>query len=151
VEAGDESELDRVAPGHKDNRHRGGCGVGRERCRGIADDQGHRPPNQFGNERGQPMVIFRRAQFDRDILALDKACFLQTLAEYGHPGRDIIDRPGAQKPNHWHRWLLRVRRERPCRCTAQCEYEFSPPDVDCHANPPAGGRVHAIRRDDITL
>ena len=27
---------------------------------------------------------------------------------------------------------------------AQCEYEFSPSDVDCHATPPAGGRVHAI-------
>jgi hypothetical protein len=41
--------------------------------------------------------------------------------------------------------LLRVRRERPrgC-CAAQCEYEFSPSDVDCHATPPAGGRVHAI-------
>ena len=30
--------------------------------------------------------------------------------------------------------LLRVRRERPRRGrAAQCEYEFSPSDVDCHA------------------
>ena len=27
---------------------------------------------------------------------------------------------------------------------AQCEYEFPPSDVDCHAIAPAGGRVHAI-------
>ena len=41
--------------------------------------------------------------------------------------------------------LLRARRERPRSCrAAQCEYEFSPSDVDCHATPPAGGRVHAI-------
>jgi hypothetical protein len=41
--------------------------------------------------------------------------------------------------------LLRARRQRPRGCrAAQCEYEFSPSDVDCHATPPAGGRVHAI-------
>jgi hypothetical protein len=38
-----------------------------------------------------------------------------------------------------------ARAERPRSCCAdQCEYEFSPSDVDCHATPPAGGRVHAI-------
>src|SRR4029077_7848146 len=42
--------------------------------------------------------------------------------------------------------LLRAcgKRRRSC-CAAQCEYEFSPSDVDCHATPPAGGRVHANR------
>ena len=44
-----------------------------------------------------------------------------------------------------HASLLRARRERPRnRRAAQSEYEFSPSDVDCHATPPAGGRVHAI-------
>jgi hypothetical protein len=33
--------------------------------------------------------------------------------------------------------LLRARRERPRRGrAAQCEYEFSPSDVDCHATLP---------------
>src|SRR5215468_11382150 len=33
--------------------------------------------------------------------------------------------------------LLRASRERPHRCcAAQCEYEFSPSDVDCHATLP---------------
>jgi hypothetical protein len=40
--------------------------------------------------------------------------------------------------------LLRLRRERPRRRrAAQCEHEFSPSDVNCHATPPAGGCVHA--------
>ena len=47
--------------------------------------------------------------------------------------------------------LLRARRKRPCGCRAsQCEYEFSPSDVDCHATTPAEV-VHANRGDDITL
>jgi hypothetical protein len=29
-------------------------------------------------------LIFRRAVFDHDVLALDEACFLQALAERGH-------------------------------------------------------------------
>jgi hypothetical protein len=41
--------------------------------------------------------------------------------------------------------LLRTRNKRPrgC-CAAQCEYDVSPSDVDCHATPPAGGCVHAM-------
>ena len=51
----------------------------------FADDHGHRPANQFGHQRRQPvMLIFRLAKFDRDVLALDEACFLQALAERGH-------------------------------------------------------------------
>ena len=34
-----------------------------------------------GNRSG---LIFRPAKFDRDVLTLDKACFLQALAERGH-------------------------------------------------------------------
>src|SRR4029434_1715087 len=42
-------------------------------------------------------------------------------------------------------------RLRPCRerprscCAAKRNNKFSPSDVDCHATPPAGGRVHANR------
>jgi hypothetical protein len=58
----------------------------------------------------------------------------------------------AEISDYRHCFLLRARRKRPRSCcAAQCEYEFSPSDVDCHATPPAGGRVHAIEGDDITL
>jgi hypothetical protein len=33
--------------------------------------------------------------------------------------------------------LLRSRSERPPRRAAQCEYEFSPSEVDCHATLPS--------------
>ena len=53
--------------------------------------------------------------------------------------------------------LLRVRRERPrgC-CAAQCEYEFSPSDVDCHATLPPEvvymqGRYHALAKERTML
>ena len=50
----------------------------------------------------------------------------------------------ALETDRRHR-LLRARRERPSSCcAAQWNNEFSPSDVDCHAYPPAGGRVHAI-------
>jgi hypothetical protein len=54
-------------------------------------------------------------EFDRDVLALDKACFLQALAERGHEVRHVSERPAVEKPHHRHRRLLRTRRERPRR------------------------------------
>jgi hypothetical protein len=37
-------------------------------------------------------LIFRRAVFDHDVLALDEACFLQALAERGHQVSGIVSR-----------------------------------------------------------
>ena len=89
VEAGDQALLDRVAPAREDDRHRRGCGLGRERRNGVPDDHGHRPANQIGHQSRQPIgLILRRAEFDRDVLALDEACFLQALAERGHEVRE---------------------------------------------------------------
>jgi hypothetical protein len=40
--------------------------------------------NQIGDERRQPIeATIRRAEFDRDVLALDIARFFQALAESG--------------------------------------------------------------------
>src|SRR5262249_54508324 len=85
VEAGDEANPDRVAPGHKDDRHRRGYGLGRERRRGIADDQGYLPVKKVRHQTRQPVsLMLVRAVLDRDVLALDEACFLQTLVERSH-------------------------------------------------------------------
>src|SRR5262249_44243300 len=43
----------------------------------------------------------------------DIASLLQALAERPQPFRDRIGRSGVQIPDHWHRRLLRPRRERP--------------------------------------
>src|SRR5215831_2313888 len=58
--------------------------------------------------------IFRRAVFDQDVLALDEARFLQTLAERGDQVREVGERGVPQETNNRHRALLRPRRERPC-------------------------------------
>ena len=85
VEAGDEAILDRVAPNHKDDRHRLGCGLGRERRRGIADDQGYLPVQQIGDQRRQSIkLIVGPAVFDPVVLTLDKPAFLEALAKCRH-------------------------------------------------------------------
>jgi hypothetical protein len=80
VEIGDEPLPNRVAPGHKDDRHHRGCGLGRERGRGIADDQGYLPAKKVRHQKRQSSLILGRAVLDRDVLALDEPCFLQALA-----------------------------------------------------------------------
>jgi hypothetical protein len=56
--------------------------------------------------------------FDFDVLALDKACVFQALAESTQPFRVSIGRRGVEEPDHWHRRLLRACREWPRRCRA---------------------------------
>jgi len=51
-------------------------------------------------------------ELDRDVLALDEAAFTQATAECSDEVRGILRRPGAHKPDHRHRWLLRARRQR---------------------------------------
>src|SRR6516225_4586458 len=58
-------------------------------------------------------LMFRRAVFDHDVLALDKASFLQALTEGGHEVHSVSERGVPQEPDHRHLRLLRARRERP--------------------------------------
>ena len=52
------------------------------------DYHGHRASNQIGRQGRQPIIMaVCPAIFDRDVLALDKADFLQALAERGHEMR----------------------------------------------------------------
>jgi hypothetical protein len=56
-------------------------------------------------------LIFRRAVFDHDVLALDEAYFLQALAERGRQVSESGKRCAPKEPDH--RPLLRTRREGP--------------------------------------
>jgi hypothetical protein len=77
------------------------------------------PANQISNKSRQPMgLIFRRAVFDQDVLALDETCFLQALAEGCHEVRGVSERGVPQETNNRHRRLLGARRERPRGCRA---------------------------------
>jgi hypothetical protein len=88
VEAGDEAELNRVASAYEDDRHRRGCGLGREGRRGIADDQGYLPAKKVRHQKRQPVSsTLGRAVLDGDVLALDIASLLHALMERSHPVR----------------------------------------------------------------
>ena len=155
VEAGDESTLNRVESGHENDRDRRSSTLGHHRRHIAAPSEDHRylSANQIHSKRRHTFeTLLGKTEFDRDILAVDEAGLGEALAERGGEMGSRGGLIGAEEANDRYRRLLRARRERPCRrSTAQCEYEFSPSDVDCHANPPAGGRVHATRGDDITL
>src|SRR5690349_13515398 len=58
-------------------------------------------------------LIFRRAVFDHDILALGEPRRCQALAEGGDHGRGDRKRRAAQEADGWYGRLLRPRRERP--------------------------------------
>src|SRR5262245_29375437 len=72
------------------------------------------PAKKVRHQKRQPVSLIR-AVLDRDVLALDEACFLQSLAERSHAAG--CERPAGEKPHHRHRWLLRPRRYWP-RCRA---------------------------------
>src|SRR6516162_6945833 len=82
-------------------------------------------------------LMFRRAVFDHDVLALDKASFLQALTEGGHEVHSVSERGVPQEPDHRHLRLLRARRERPCnrRATEQRD-ELAPFDAEHGGVPP---------------
>jgi hypothetical protein len=113
VDVGDEAIPDRVAPGHKDDRHSRRCSFGRERRRGIAHDQSYLPAKKVRHQKRQPGLIRGRVQFDRDVLALNEACFLEALAQRSH-----VVRCAGQESHHRQLRLLRARREWPRGCRA---------------------------------
>ena len=83
VEAGDKTEPDRVVADDEDDRDRRGCRLGRQAAAIRRPRRSRRP----GGEPGRPptpaadRLILGPAVLDRDVLALDKAGFLQALAK----------------------------------------------------------------------
>src|SRR5262245_10782175 len=53
--------------------------------------------------------------FDRDVLTLDIAGLFQGLTKAAQAIADRLGRSVVEESDHWHRRLLRARRERPCR------------------------------------
>ena len=115
-EAGDKTQPHRVFTGAEDDRDRRGCRFGRE-CRSDASGRGDHsnlPANQVGRQRRQPIELtLGPAVFDCQVLALDKACVFEALAECAQTVRERVRRCAAEESNHRLRWLLCARRERP--------------------------------------
>jgi len=121
VEAGNEPKFDRVATiRENDGNGRGrSLGWGCRRCAAGRNDCGHLAAHQFGRQRWQSVVLtLRRAIFDCDAVALDISGFVEALQERAEVA--IINMHAAEIPDHWHRRLLRPRRERP-RCGRTAE------------------------------
>jgi hypothetical protein len=53
-----------------------------------------------GKARQLVVVTLRRAEFDRDVVALDTASVLQALPECGHQGVRVVEQRASEKPNY---------------------------------------------------
>ena len=66
------------------------------------------------------------AVFNRNVFALDIACFLKSLAKSAQRFLVSVSRLTVEKSHHRHRWPLRPRRERPRNHAAEQRDEVAP-------------------------
>src|SRR5262245_28091187 len=127
-EAGDKTEPDWVLGGNKGDRDRRGCRLGSGRRGGRArGDYGDLSANQFGRQLRQSIVlVLGKTVDDCYVLALHVADVLEAQAECAQTVRHRVRRSGVKEPNHRHRRLLRIRRERPRRRAPEQRDELAP-------------------------
>src|SRR6476646_9767820 len=130
LQAADEAALDRVGTACEHDGYSRACRLGRyRRCLTTeGNDDGHLSTREIGGEPRQSIVLtFRPTIVEGDVLTLDKASFIETLADDRNEGRVDGGRTGAEQPDHRHRRLLRPRRQRPCHRRATEQDELAPP------------------------
>jgi hypothetical protein len=74
-------------------------------------------------------LTFRPSVVDPDVAAINPSQLLKTLIKFGSPGLHqlILFSAGHQRTDALHAArLLRPRRQRPCRCAADCRNEIPP-------------------------
>src|SRR5262245_21878453 len=132
-EAGDKTELDRIFADAEDDRDLCGRSFGckRSEVAGWRGDNGDATTHEVSHDRRKAIELpLQPVVLHRYVLALDVAGFVEAVPKSGGKGR--IGRSGIDKPDNWHRRLLRTHGERPRnRCTAQKRNEIAPP----HASP----------------
>jgi hypothetical protein len=86
------------------------------------------------HQKPQPVsLMLARAVFDRDVSALDEACFLQAPVERNHEVHRHVSERSTEETHRRHRRRLRARREWPSRrCAPECGQQFPPSDGDRH-------------------
>jgi len=114
VEAADHAGLDRINGGEEDDRKCRGRRLGSDCWRDAGSgNHGYLTTNQIGCQGRQSIILaLCPTVFDGDILALDVAGIVQTLAEGGQTEIVGLWGPGAEKADHRLR-LLRAGRARP--------------------------------------
>jgi hypothetical protein len=114
AQAGDKSKRERVEPCHEDNRNCRGCCLCWPYCRPIRNHHGYSMANEVGRQQRKSVVfIVRPAVFDREVLALDIACFFQAPMERGQEGCVLAGWSAVEEPDYRHLRLLRAGGERP--------------------------------------
>ena len=115
---GNQTQLDGILGDAEDDRDRGGSGFGGVGTSGEAgcSDHGHATADEVSHERGRAVVLaVEPVVLHGHVLALDVAGVVEGLPERSAAVRGFLGRLAADEPNHWHRRLLRVCRERPRR------------------------------------
>src|SRR5215831_18213132 len=109
VETSNKSNRDRVDRYGEDDRKGRGLGLCREcRRRPSRDNQGHLTSNQLRRQGTQSIAsTLSPAVFDRHVLALDEANFLQSLLKRSRHGRVHAGRLAVEETDDRHRRLLR--------------------------------------------
>ena len=113
-EACDKTDFHWVFGQEEDDRDGRGCRLSHPRTIGERGDHGNLAPNQISRQSWQPIdLILREAVYDRHVLALNEALFLQALAEFAQPLTKPVRRGAVEEPDHRHCRRLRARDERP--------------------------------------
>src|SRR6516225_4200078 len=128
-EVDDKTKLNRVFTDTEDDRdaccRSFGCKRG---CCANRGDHGHLSADQVGHQCRQAIVLgLQPVVLDRHVLAFDVAGFVEAFAKRGRIARVGLGRPVSDKPNHWHRRLLRARRKRPRSRSTEQRDELAPP------------------------
>src|SRR5206468_1532134 len=113
----DESELYRILAAAENDRNGLSRRFGGDRRRQAAgrDDHGDLALDQLGGElRQQVRAAFGPAVFDREVLTVDVAAFLQALAESFDEMRAFVGPAAVEKADERNRGALRQRCEGPC-------------------------------------
>jgi hypothetical protein len=119
-----------IAAGGENYRHGCGChpqSAGRD-VGGTCKEYGHFALDQFGRQfRESIELAVCPAEFNRDVLAINVARFVQRPAEHRHQVGIRRERPTTQETDHRHGRLLRVRGKWPTQRTAYKSNELAPP------------------------
>src|SRR5262245_25565280 len=116
VEAGNETDLNRIGAGDEDNGNGARYSLRSYRRLAVRGNNGDLPASQIGCQCWQTIVVtFGPAVFDRHVPTIDIAVFSQALPKRDQEVCILLGRPSVKKPDHRHRRLLRARRHRPRR------------------------------------
>ena len=122
--------ADRITSGGKNDGYGRGRWLRRHRRRRAGGyEYRYAAADEIGCERRQQInLIFRPAEFDRHVVPLDIAGFLQALEKRkGEVLVFVVGGLGAEIPDYRHRRLLRPRHHRPRRRAPESRDELPPP------------------------